>query len=309
MSTTEKSKVQGTAILADSLASDGPWAVRGVAIGPNEVTVGMSGQKKYWPSEALADAADTLAGKNLVKNHVNNDVDAVVGAVSQARYHPDYGVIYEGEVDEEGLARKIDRGRLDVSPRIIHKHVDELEENEDGALVVDEIQEFVNLALVPQGAAESNEIELGESDLLSVSREDLSQAFGDADGHDAEADDPGADEVPDVDDEIEDPVQSGEESAQASGAAEAELGCDCDEDCDCDGCDGCEECAGEMAVGDDEPGEAVEESAATPDDDVSVEDDAAGDAERSVLHEIEVLGVDSQDDDVDLTDIEILTYE
>lgn len=223
MSTTEKTAVRGEAMLTGSLADDPPHPVHGVAIGADETTVGMSGQKKFWPGEALAAAAETLSGKNIVKNHVNNDVDAVVGAVTEARYHPEYGVIYKGEIDETGLAEKVSRGRLDVSPRIIHAHVDELEENDDDALVVDDVKEFVNLALVPQGAAESNRIEIGHSGMLSYSQEELQEAFAAA--GEASATEDGGETATDADDldadedlEIEDPVQSSEESAPASTA-------------------------------------------------------------------------------------------
>lgn len=196
--TTETTGVRGAAVLANGLAGSGPWRVWGVAIGPDEVTVGMSGQKKFWPGDALKDAADTLTGKNLVKNHVNDDVDAVVGAVTEARYHPQYGVLFKGEVDDEDLARKIKRERLDVSPRIIHSHIDELETNDEGALVVDNIKEFVNLAMVPRGAAESNKIQIGETGLLSQA--DLREELG--------ADDPEQDDEL----EIEERVETGEES-------------------------------------------------------------------------------------------------
>lgn len=281
MSTTETvtTDVRGDAFLSDSLSSDGIYQVHGVAIGPDETTTGMSGQKKFWPAEALEEAAETLSGKNIVKNHVNSDVDAVVGAVTEARFHPEYGVIYKGELDDEELATKVSRDRLDVSPRIIHGHVDDLEENDDGALVVDEVKEFVNLALVPQGAAESNEIEIGHSGLLSMSHADLREALGDGEDDNATADD--------LDDEsldIEDPVKSSEESAQESGD---DLSAD---DVD-DGCD--EECS---ASAESEP--EVEEI-----------DDADNDesAEESVLSKIEVLGADSRDDaDIDLTKIELL---
>lgn len=189
--TEEITDVRGAAALEDEeLSGSGPWEVHGVAIGPEEVTVGMSGQKKIWPSEALKQAAETLSGKNLVKNHVNDDVDAVVGAITEARFHPEYGVLFKGEVDDESLAEKISRERLDVSPRIVHPHVDDLEENENGSLVVDTIKEFANLAIVPRGAADSNRIQIGESGMLS--RAELQSQFGDladdSDVHDEEVD-------------------------------------------------------------------------------------------------------------------------
>lgn len=282
MSATEKTNVRGEGILSGAI-QQGTTPVNGIAIGPDEVTVGMSGQKKLWPAEALREAAESLSGKNIVKDHRNSEVDAVVGAVTEARYHEEHGVIFKGEVDDEDLAQKISRGRLDVSPRIIHAHVDELEENEDGALVVNDVKEFVNLALVPQGAAESNSIETGRSGMLSVSHEELQQEF---------VEDGSTDDLDDEDLEIEDPVKSSEESSQESDEEEEEeWSCMCEncsrsydehekgETCDCEECDRCEE-----LFGSDEE-----------------------EAEESVLSELSVLGADSEDTaDVDLTEIEVL---
>lgn len=168
--------VLGTAHLSSELEGEGPWTVHGVALGL-DTTTGGSGIKKFWTKDALMSGADSLAGKPIVANHINNDVNAVVGQITASRFSEEKNaVVFEGEIDDADLALKISRGRLQVSPFIIHEPIDDMEMNEDGALVVTRIDEFVNLALVPRGAAASNSIVFGESDDLSVAA--LHEIFG-----------------------------------------------------------------------------------------------------------------------------------
>lgn len=163
----------GYAVLGDGEES-GVRVVSGVAIGVGDITRGMSGLQKKWTREALEAKAETLEGKPLVTNHVNHDVDAVVGQVESAGYKDGVGVIWEGELGDSDLADKVDKGWLDVSPRVIHQPLDEMEvegEADDPVHVVTEVEEFVNLSLVPQGASPSNEVSMGE-------HEDLMAYFG-----------------------------------------------------------------------------------------------------------------------------------
>ncbi len=143
-----------------------PFTVHGVALGDDDVTVGQSGIKKLWPAEELERAADSLEGQNLVVDHENNS-SGVVGQVTKAGYKNGTGVIYEAELFDEELAEKINNGLLEVSIRGRHVDVEEMEENDDGAKVVEDIT-FANLSIVPTGAAPSNTIEMGETEELSV---------------------------------------------------------------------------------------------------------------------------------------------
>lgn len=143
-----------------------PWTVHGVALGAGDVTVGQSGIKKLWPAEELKKSAETLEGRNLVVDH-NNDAGGVVGQVTKAGYKENVGVIYEAELFDEDLAEKINNGLLEVSIRGKHIDVDTMEENEEGAKIVEGIK-FDNLSIVPTGAAPSNTIEMGETEELSV---------------------------------------------------------------------------------------------------------------------------------------------
>lgn len=149
---------------------DGLFPVHGVAIGNNDVTVGhLSGERKLWTPEVLEEAADTLEGKKIVVDHENNSAREVIGEVTDAKFDEDTGVIYRGQIDDSELARKVDNGWLEVSPRIIHSK--EMEEHGD-VKVPQSIRKFDNLSVVSYGAAGSNEIELGEEELSAGELED-----------------------------------------------------------------------------------------------------------------------------------------
>lgn len=165
----------GSSVVSGHRGDDGPFIVHGIALGDNDVTVGASKVPKQWTPEALSQAAESLEGKPLVKNHVNRDIDAVIGQVTKARHKPGVGVLFEAEVDEKQYAKQIERGRLQVSPRIAHPDSEELEETEEGVKIVDEIWELQNLSLVPRGAAPSNVVEPGAHEEMSAA--ELALAF------------------------------------------------------------------------------------------------------------------------------------
>ena len=143
-----------------SLSGQPPYQVKGVALGPNDVTRGQSGEKKVWPPSTLKEAADSLTGKNLVTDH-QNSVRSVVGEVTRAYFQEEKGVVFNAELDDKDIARKIVNGRLDVSARVLHKDTDDLKQNEEGAYVID-LAKFDNLSFVLKpGAAPSNNVEIG----------------------------------------------------------------------------------------------------------------------------------------------------
>lgn len=153
-----------------------PYTVHGVAIGPDDVTNGANGEK-IWPPEALRAAAESLEGVPLNKNHDSKRVESVVGEVVAAEYEPDVGVIFEAEVDDEAIATKIARGRLEVSPHARHRADGE---DDEGRLIVSDIR-FLDLAVVPRGASPSNYVESGESEMLAaLSASDVASMFTDA---------------------------------------------------------------------------------------------------------------------------------
>jgi len=172
----------GTAEL--SATEEDEFVIHGVALGSGDITHGSSQTRKLWPEEELEKAADTLAGQPLVKNH-ENTVEGKVGTVRDSSFLEGVGVIYEAVIDPEydHLARKVQRGGLEVSARVYHRPSEELEEDpETGALVTEDLR-FDNLSLVLTGASKSNTAEWGESshleegDRLEVEVDELQDEF------------------------------------------------------------------------------------------------------------------------------------
>lgn len=161
----------GTADLSTSIAETAEgdhFKIHGVALGAGDITVGQSEIKKYWPAEALREAAESLEGRPLVKNHTNN-AEGRIGTVTKADYKTGVGVVYEAEIAPhyEELAKDVAAGILDVSARVKHPDEEELEQHEDSdALVVDRML-FDNLSVVTDGASPSNTANYGASPELS----------------------------------------------------------------------------------------------------------------------------------------------
>lgn len=145
-----------------------PQTVHGVAIGENDVTKGKSGVVKKWTRNALEEATDTLTKKPLVKNHENSDVNSVVGKIEETKYEPGVGVLFEAKLADEKISEKIQHGLLDVSARIEHPNMEDLETDEKDRTIIDKIKRFVNLSVVPTGAAKSNKVEPGPAEELSA---------------------------------------------------------------------------------------------------------------------------------------------
>jgi len=181
MTETEEASPRGVAILSDDVDSDGTHIIHGVAIGEDDTTLGKSGKKKRWLPSALKQVAATLEGVPLTTEH-SRDPEVVVGEVTDAAYEDDVGVVYEAELDDADLAKKVENGRLEVSPRIYHPQTSDLEQDDDDAYLIDEAREARHLALVQRGAAPSNSVAPGEAAALSAA--DLQAMLG----HEVEAD-------------------------------------------------------------------------------------------------------------------------
>ena len=151
--------------------------IHGIAIGAGDITLGhKSGRRKLWTEEILRESAHTLEGKHIVANHENKDIYSVVGRITDSLYSDErQGVVFQGVVDDELIAKRIERGWLDVSPRIIHTKG---EAGEMGIEVPGEIKYFDNLAIVTTGASPSNEVQYGEAEELSI--EELQDCFENA---------------------------------------------------------------------------------------------------------------------------------
>lgn len=154
-----------------------PYLVNGVAIGANEVTHGSNGPK-FWPAEELRRAVETIVGSSLTKNHDDESVESVVGEVIDAGFEPGVGIVFEAEIDDEELATKVARGRLEVSVHALHTDGGRTSE---GELIVEDVR-FLDLSLVPRGGSPSNFVEAGESPsevLASLSTDDMSEMLSD----------------------------------------------------------------------------------------------------------------------------------
>lgn len=163
----------GEAGLTSSISDSSPYTITGTAIGAGDTTYGEEEELKYWPAETLQEAAETLEGKNLVTNH-NNTVQGVKGEIITSRYK-DGEVQFQAELDDKSIAKKVNNNRLDVSARILHKEISELDKNEEGAYVVD-LAYFDNLSLVTKpGASASNNVEMGATATMSAAS--LAESF------------------------------------------------------------------------------------------------------------------------------------
>lgn len=178
----------GTADLsAGALEGGPPYTVHGVAIGPGDHTITKSGEK-IWTADALEAAAETLAddstdlaGDGLAVVDHSESAGDVVGEVTKSGWDPNLGVVYEMEIDDEDLAQQIANGRLEVSPRALHKPDSELETNDDGVPVVgeDDLKRFVHLSIEQSGAAPSNFVDIGPADQFAdLSADDVRSALG-----------------------------------------------------------------------------------------------------------------------------------
>jgi hypothetical protein len=122
------------------------------------LTFGTNGPK-FWPAGPLRRSAESLVGAPLTKNHDDERVESVIGEVVDAAFEDGVGVVYEAEVDDFDIAQKIARGRLEVS---IHAAHGADGRTDDGAMIVEDIT-FLDLSVVPRGAAASNTIQTGSS--------------------------------------------------------------------------------------------------------------------------------------------------
>lgn len=171
----------GIAMLAE------PTVVHGVAMGVGDVTNGMSGKETTWPEDVLREGAELLRGKPLVKGHpgvskdgddlsvdVQPPVEDIIGEIVDAFFEPGVGLMYEAEVDDEDIARQIERGRADVSPVVSLS----AEETGPDSRTVTKIHGFRDLGVVYDGASPSNSIAPGAAAMAYAA---MSAAFDEDD--------------------------------------------------------------------------------------------------------------------------------
>jgi hypothetical protein len=155
------------------LADDSEQVISGVAVGVDDVTRGLSGDRKVWTAEELRAAASTLEGTPVNPLHSGQDV----GEVTRAGFEPGRGVIYEARIEDEALARQAADGHLEVSIEARHVDGGTVETDEGEAMLAADIQ-FTGLSLVQRGAAPSASASPGEAAALSATA--IHEALADA---------------------------------------------------------------------------------------------------------------------------------
>jgi len=162
-----RNNIGNRGFVSDERTEDGLLKVHGIALGEGDVTVGsLSTERKIWKPEVLSEAGDYLEGKDIVVDHENDSAYEKVGEVTDSSYKEGVGIIYQGVVMSDELEPKIERGWLEVSPRILHST--QTEELKDNLKAPQEIRDISNLSVVRRGASHSNELLPGEHEELSI---------------------------------------------------------------------------------------------------------------------------------------------
>lgn len=173
MSITERLDAKTAGISGDPSVGDGPWTVHGVAQAA-EVTRGMSDERRFWPPDVLATAADQLVGTDIVDpddHEITDDMaqphpDIIVGEVTDAAFDEERAaLVWEGEIDDPDRATQIARGRLEVSPSLALEP-GEYDAERDAERVAG-ILGYRDLALVSEGAHDSASVDLGAAAALA----------------------------------------------------------------------------------------------------------------------------------------------
>lgn len=163
----------------DTLDTNDPVTVSGVALPSDTVVNGGRGIDHYYPPDVLRDAVGELDGKPLVKNFHGldgqADADDVIGKVTATDYQPGVGLVYEAEVSDREILEKIDNDFLEVSPSVARKLGET--DDEKGAQQVETVAAFRDLAVVANGQPGAN-IEAGSNPAITaLSRDALSTGF------------------------------------------------------------------------------------------------------------------------------------
>lgn len=158
-----------SAATVDEAAGADSWQIRGVAIGAGDVTTGQSGIETRWPADVLEDTAEALAGDEATVvsgpggergPHWEMDEqvppEQIVGSVT-FDFQEGIGLTYGGKIIDEGLAKRIDAGLVDVSPDM-WRRLDE--QHGDGPAEVAEIVGIPRLTVVERGAGPSASVEV-----------------------------------------------------------------------------------------------------------------------------------------------------
>jgi len=228
----------GIAALAHDV--DGGTRVHGVVIGEGDITQGLSGKRTRWPEEVLEDMVGMLEGKPITmadsldpEQHVgievtedgaqvtsNVSMDEKVGEITRDAFEEGVGLLFEGFLADFEAEDVVERGLAQVSP-VLFRELELVEgEEDDGNALYEpsEVSAFRDLALVADGAAPSNEINVGASSTMPpAAAEALITHFGSDTGVDAGAAGESAINQPGGDDGPNDSNSGEGQSTPASG--------------------------------------------------------------------------------------------
>lgn len=179
----------GIAVLAEDEPTwdDGPFPVRGVALPEEIVTHGdnTEGVATYWPASTVQEAAPLFEGAKIVDGSEHDAATAmenpqpapetIIGEITSVEYEPGVGVLYEGEVDDPELAKRIDRNRVEVSPTLFRALGDEADDQD--AMVAEAVKAVRDLSIVAEGAAQGNSIEPATAAMSALSATALEARF------------------------------------------------------------------------------------------------------------------------------------
>lgn len=217
MSSTQSHDITTGGIAALATGNDRTTQVHGVILGPGDITDGLSGKRTRWPPDALESMAKdglfegkpiTLADSLDPEQHVGVEatdegarvtaavsMDEKMGEVLRTEFDPDAGLVFEGFVMDWVANELVATGLAQVSP-VIARELEQVEsDGDDGEALFEptSVDAARDLALVADGAAPSNDIEVGAlepavAEALST-HFDINVEAGSADGTDAGGDD------------------------------------------------------------------------------------------------------------------------
>jgi len=174
----------GIAVLATDSPDwdDGPFEVQGVAL-PEDIQTNGNAQNEtiHWPSDIVESAAREFDGAKIVdptehdpQTAIENpqpSPDTILGEITAAKYEPGTGVVYEGEIDDPEIAKRVERGRVEVSPTIFR------EVGEGEPKPVTDVRGVRDLSVVAEGQADGNKIEPATAAMSTLSAEALHSIF------------------------------------------------------------------------------------------------------------------------------------
>ena len=143
----------------DSIAGEDAISIHGLLIPENTPVMGGQDVMHFYPPALAERAADILDQQiqedivHVVKNFHELEgqapADDIVGKVTGATYSAGQGVLWQGEITDDELANKIDRGYLEVSPSVF-RSLGAIDDQMQ-ARAVDDVAGFRDVAIVGRG--------------------------------------------------------------------------------------------------------------------------------------------------------------